>query len=80
MDTFTLIGAVGALLLLVAFTLNQLHRWKNDYLIYDLTNFIGGLFLVAYAVLIKSYPFLVLNLVWTVVSLRDTVIDLKRKK
>ena len=80
MINITIIGAIGAFLLLLAFVLNQLKKWKNDDLIYDLVNLIGGLFLVLYAYLLASWPFLVLNAVWTFVSLRDVFIDAKRIK
>lgn len=80
MDKITLLGASGALLILIAFVMNQLHKWKDDYLIYDLTNFIGSALLVTYAVILKSYPFLVLNAVWALLSVRDIVIDLRRNR
>lgn len=77
---FQIIGTLGALFILVAFILNQTHKWKDNELRYDLTNLAGSILLVVYAYLLKSYPFLVLNFVWLVVSLRDVVNDVKRKK
>lgn len=78
------IGASGALLILIAFFMNQTGRWKNDYLIYDFINLVGSGLLMAYAILLVSYPFMVLNLIWMIVSLRDVVLDIakgkKRKK
>jgi amino acid transporter len=78
MDVTIIIGFLGALMILLAFIMNQLHKWKEDYLIYDLVNLIGSLFLVIYAIILVSYPFLILNLVWLMLSLRDVVVDLKR--
>lgn len=78
LDPTTLIGTLGALLILIAFTMNQMHKWKNDYLIYDLINLIGSGLLIIYAAILKSYPFLVLNGVWAFLSLRDVVIDFKK--
>jgi amino acid transporter len=78
MDFLTVLGASGAALILVAFIMNQKHLWKDEYLVYDLVNFVGSALLVTYAILLKSYPFLVLNGVWALVSLRDIVADFKR--
>ena len=78
MDTTTLIGTTGATLILIAFIMNQMHRWKDTDLIYDFTNFIGSALLVAYAVLLNSTPFLVLNSVWAAVSLKDVILYLKK--
>lgn len=75
----TLLGIVGAGLVLLAFVLNQLHKWRDDELRYDFVNFLGGTLLVIYAILLKAYPFAVLNGVWALVSLRDMVNDLHKK-
>jgi len=73
-----LIGSLGALIVLIAFVLNQLKKWKDDYLIYDVFNFIGGTLLIIYAAILSSYPFVVLNFVWAALSLRDIFIDLRK--
>ena len=74
-----LTGFIGMTLILFAFFMNQANKWKADYLVYDLFNSIGGLLLVVYAILIESYPFLVLNSIWTIVSVRDVVLGLQKK-
>lgn len=74
-----LIGTIGATLVLIAFTLNQFHIWKDDELRYDVMNLLGGALLVTYAILLRSWPFAVLNGVWTLVSLRDSLLDAQRK-
>lgn len=68
-----LIGILGALILLVAFTLNQIEIIGRDSVTYDGLNMIGGLLMTWYAYLIGSYPFLVLNLVWAFMALKDLV-------
>lgn len=73
-----LIGTIGATLILIAFVLNQLHVWKDRDLRYDIVNVLGGALLVTYAVLINSWPFAVLNSVWTLVSLRDVFLNFGR--
>ncbi len=76
----TTIGVVGMALILLAFFMNQTHRWKDDDLIYDVTNFIGGVLMVIYAFILNSWPFLILNGVWSLVSARDIYFDLHKKK
>ena len=78
MDSITIIGSLGAFLILFAFVLNQVNKWKKDYLIYDLVNFLGSLLLIIYAILLNSIPFLILNLVWAGLSIRDVFVDLDR--
>jgi len=78
MDKTTLIGASGATIILIAFILNQIGKWKNEYFIYDLFNLIGSVLLVTYAVILASYPFMVLNFVWGAVSIRDIFVDIIR--
>lgn len=78
MDSLTIFGAIGAFIILYAFIMNQTHRWKDTYLVYDLFNFVGSVILVTYAIILKSYPFLILNGVWGLLSLRDIFVDFKR--
>jgi lipid-A-disaccharide synthase-like uncharacterized protein len=77
MDITTLIGTTGASIILIAFFLNQIKRLNTEDISYDVANFMGGLLLLIYAILLKSTPFAVLNGVWTLISLRDI---LMRKK
>ena len=71
-----IIGFIGMFLILFAFVMNQLNKWDSNSLLYDIVNSAGGLMLITYAVFIRSYPFLILNVVWTVVSIKDVVTDL----
>jgi hypothetical protein len=71
-------GTAGAVLVLLAFFLNQMNRWKADDFAYDAANFFGGLLLVIYATWISAWPFLMLNSVWTIYSLFDMIGDIKR--
>ena len=70
-----MIGIGGMALILLAFLLNQANRWKNDDLIYDLTNFVGSAALVYYAWMGNAIPFIILNTVWAFFSLKDLVFD-----
>jgi len=79
MDITLIVGILGMLCILTAFILGQLNIWKNDSLSYDLVNLIGSGLLVYYGLLIKGYPFVLLNAVWAIYSLRDVIVDLRKK-
>lgn len=72
------IGSLGAALILIAFVMGQMHIWKDTYFVYDLLNAVGSILLVIYAWIGFSWPFVILNLVWALVSLKDVVSDLQR--
>ena len=75
----TIIGILGAAIILLCFILNQVHVWKDTDFKYDLMNFIGSVLLVVYGLMIHGYPFVALNGVWAIVSLRDIILDIKKK-
>ena len=77
MDYPLALGIAGASLTLFAFFMEQAHRWKDESVVYDGCNFFGAALLVIYSYLLGSYPFLVLNGVWALISLRDLVRDLR---
>ena len=79
MSLTTTIGTIGALIILISFILNEVHKLDSDNLIYDIANFIGGSLLALYAYLLSSIPFLILNIVWAIVALRDVFLDLRKK-
>lgn len=68
-----ILGIIGAGIILLAFLLNQINKLKNDDFVYDLLNFIGGFLLVIYAIVTGAIPFIILNTVWSVASLRDLI-------
>lgn len=79
-DFTTILGIIGAVLILIAFILEQTKVWNSEMLRYDLVNFIGSAILVYYGLLIHGWPFVILNSIWALVSLRDVILDIKRNK
>ena len=71
MDLTTLMGTIGA------FLMNQSGKWKAENLYYYLANFVGSTILFIYAMFIGSYPFVVINLAWSMVSLKDVYQKIK---
>ncbi|MBW2973764.1 hypothetical protein KY346_05190 [Candidatus Woesearchaeota archaeon] len=73
-------GIIGAAIILFAFFMNQTEKWKSDSVIYDATNFVGAVLLGVYSYALRAWPFLVLNIIWALVSLREMQLDAKKKK
>jgi hypothetical protein len=74
-----IIGVAGAAITLVFFILEQLHIISNDSAWFDGGNFVGSALLVIYAYLLWSIPFLILNTIWAVFSLKDLIVDSRSK-
>lgn len=75
-DYFFLMGITGMLLILVAFFMVQGHRWSQDGLRYDVMNLLGSVLLVAYGVAGRAWPFVILNGIWALYSLKDVIQDI----
>ena len=73
MDHTTILGVIGASIVLVAFLLNQAGKINAESKWYDALNAFGSLILVIYAVLLNSAPFVLLNVVWMAVSVTGLV-------
>ena len=64
-----ILGSVGVTLLLVAFLMNLLKHWKQESLPYIFLNTIGAALACVSSIVIHFIPFIVLEGVWTIVSL-----------
>jgi hypothetical protein len=78
MDTYTIIGVIGATVILITFLLNQFGKLSAESRLYDVANALGAFILIVYAYLLWSIPFLLLNTVWFVVSARDVLHSYRR--
>ena len=67
----TVLGILGAALVLLGFVGNRLRYWQADSRAYIVINAVGSLILIVYSVLIDSYPFIILNAVWLLFSIND---------
>lgn len=63
-----LIGTIGVTILLIAYLLNLVHKIKNNSLTYLLLNFTGAATACLASVLLKYWPFIILEGCWTIVS------------
>jgi len=62
------VSLVGAMLILAAFTLQQLGRWKATDVSYLAVNAVGAFVLTIVAWLERQWGFLLMEIVWTLVS------------
>lgn len=72
-----ILGTVGASIILIFFLLSQTHKISVDSKAYDLFNFLGSGLLIAYSILISAWPFVVLNGIWAIYSLKDLIMKKK---
>ncbi len=73
MDLFLGIGIVGMSLILVGFLLINTHKLTADALWYDVLNCIGSTMLVISAIPARMWPFIILNSVFAMYSLKDII-------
>ena len=73
------IGLIGMVLILAGFTLELLKKLSKDHIIYCLLNAFGSLAMSYYAYILNSIPFLILNVVWVLVSIYGISTDLKKR-
>ena len=64
-----IIGSIGVFILLLAFVLNLLNKISRKSLVYILMNIVGAGLACYASYLINYIPFIILEGVWTVVSL-----------
>ena len=80
MDIVTIIGTIGAIFVLIGFVLNEFGKLTAQSFIYDLLNLIGSTLLLWYGLELSAWPFVFINSVWLLVSLRDVIKGLVRNK
>ena len=68
------IQLVGAVFILVAFALAQFHLWEQTSYPYLIANFVGAVLLGVIAVIEEQWGFVLLEVVWGLVSLWSLVV------
>ncbi len=69
MNVSVLLGSLGVGILLVAYVLNLIRIIRTDSIVYGLLNFAGAGIACIASCIIRFYPFVILEGVWTVLSL-----------
>ena len=75
-----LIGTIGVTILLIAYLLNLVHKIKNNSPAYLLLNFTGAAIACLASVLLKYWPFIILEGCWTIVSAAGIISYLNKAK
>jgi lipid-A-disaccharide synthase-like uncharacterized protein len=79
--TDLIIGIIGMLCILIAFVVDEFYRKFNpENLGYDALNLFGSGLLIYYAIILGSWPFIILNAVWCIASAIKIIELLKRRK
>jgi lipid-A-disaccharide synthase-like uncharacterized protein len=79
-DLFFILGILGMLLVLIGFLMLQRHKWTADDTAYDLVNFLGAGLLVVYAIPGRAWPFIILNGIYALYSLKELIVDVTQKR
>jgi len=69
MKVSDIIASIGVIILLIAFMLNLTKKMKADSRAYSLLNFIGAGLCCYASWMVKFYPFILLEGVWSLVAL-----------
>ena len=80
MNTLDWIGFIGVLLILIAYILNVLKKLESNSLAFILLNLIGASLACMASILLKYLPFIILEGIWTLVSLVSLLRYQKRNK
>lgn len=75
-----ILGAIGVSLLLLAFLMNLLKKWSQESLPYILLNITGAGLSCASSIVIHFVPFIILEGVWTVVSIAALIKLISKKQ
>lgn len=79
MNIADLIGFIGVSLILIAYFLNINNKLDANDLSYILLNLVGAFMACVASVMMKSYPFVLLEGIWTIVSIAGLVKHFRKK-
>lgn len=79
MNTTDIIGSIGVVLMVIAYYLNITDKLDDDDISYILLNLFGGVLAFIASYLISYYPFMILEGVWTLISVWGVYDYIKRK-
>jgi uncharacterized protein with PQ loop repeat len=63
-----IIGWIGAVLIVGAYSLNIYGVWKTRSMAYILSNLFGGIFFVLNTFVHKAYPSMIVNIIWVLIA------------
>lgn len=75
---FDITGAIGIILILLAYFLLQKEKLSDDDHSYNLLNLIGAICTAIYSTYYKAWFSVILNVVWMIIALLDLIKNLKK--
>ncbi len=69
MDIIQILSMLGSIIVLIPYAMLGLRKMKPTSFVYSFMNFLGSVILMYVAIDIMQYGFIVLEVVWTAVSL-----------
>lgn len=67
---YTVIGSLGAMLLLLGFYRTSIGKWTGKSFWYELDNFFGAILILIYQFHYRAYISVTLNIIWAIVAFR----------
>ena len=77
MDSLQILSMIGSITVLIPYALLGLRKMQSTSFTYSFMNFLGSVILMYVAIDIMQYGFIVLEVVWTAVSLYGMYLALK---
>lgn len=63
-----ILGWIGAVLIVGAYSLNIYGVWKTNSMRYIAANLIGGLFFVVHTFVHHAFPSMIVNIIWVIIA------------
>jgi len=79
MSNLEILGLFGTSMILIAYLGLQVQYFTHDNIYYDLINLFGALVLTVYAYLSGTVPFVILNVIWSLVAIKDIYFYFKKR-
>jgi len=79
MSNLEILGLFGASMILIAYLGLQVQYFTHDDIYYDFINLFGAVILTFYAYLSGTIPFVILNVIWSVVAIKDIYCYFKKR-
>jgi len=79
MSNLEILGLFGTSMILIGYLGLQVQYFTHDNIYYDLINLFGALILAVYAYLSGTIPFVVLNVIWSLVAIKDIYFYFKKR-
>jgi hypothetical protein len=64
-----IIGWIGAVAVIIAYAFNSSGKLTSSSVVFQLLNLVGAIFLIVKTYFDKSYPSMVINIIWTFIAL-----------